>query len=676
MWLYAATIFVSAFLLFQVQPIIAKIILPWFGGTAAVWTTCMLFFQTALLAGYLYSHWTSERLASRAQTAVHSALLLLSLLLLPVIPGETWKPTGAEDPTLRILALLGAAIGLPYILLSTTGPLVQAWFARAFPGKSPYRLFALSNTGSMLALLGYPFLVEPHIATRRQALHWSTAYAVFVLLCGACAWRSRNLASTAVHDPATEVAAAAPSWRLWLLWTSLAACASALLLAVTNHLTQDVAPMPFLWVAPLALYLLSFILTFDSAGWYVRALFLPLTAASLGSMTYLLSADTEFQTPAKIAVFCTSLFVCSMSCHGEVAALKPHPRYLTGFYLMIALGGAVGGLFTGVVAPYCFPIYLEFPIAMLACAILVLIAVYMDSSSGAHRHPWIWLVGTAAVIGLAVALTHHVRANTRSYRVIARNFYGGLRTADYGSPQSHDWTRKLTHGVINHGEQYLQDDRAREPTSYFGPSSGIGRAIREKDRDKAQRIGITGLGAGVMLTYARSGDRYRIYEINPLVIELAKSEFTFLRDCPAKVDLVLGDARLSLEREPPQQFDVLHMDAFSSDSVPIHLLTREAFELYFRHLKGDGVLVIHISNRYLSLEPVVARASAHLGKHSLLVSDDGDEDLGFFGTDMILITARKEFFNRPSFQGLQPPAMKSAVALWTDDYSNLFRILK
>jgi SAM-dependent methyltransferase len=676
MLLYATTIFVSAFLLFQVQPIIAKIILPWFGGAAAVWTTCMLFFQTVLLAGYLYSHWTTERLASRAHATLHGLLLALSLLVLPIIPEESWKPSGSEDPILRILVLLCASIGLPYLLLSTTGPLLQAWFARAFPGRSPYRLFALSNAGSMFALLGYPFLVEPTIATRRQAAIWSAGYVVFVLLSAACAWRSRDLTTSGVHSPSPQSSADAPCWRLLLWWTSLPACASALLLAITNHLTQDVAPMPFLWVVPLALYLLSFILVFDSAGWYRRVFFLPLTAISLAAMTYMLRADMKFQTAPKIAVFCASLFICSMSCHGEAAALKPHPRYLTSFYLMISLGGAIGGMFIGVIAPYCFPLNLEFPIAMLVSAALILIAAHRDPSSALHRHRWSWLVGAAAVVVLGVVLAHQVRENSRSYRQIVRNFYGGLRTADYGSPQDHDWTRKLTHGAINHGEQYLQPERAREPTSYFGPSSGVGRAIKEKDRHKPQRIGITGLGAGVMLTYARPGDCYRIYEINPLVIDLARSEFTFLRDCPAKVELVLGDARLSLEREPPQQFDVLHMDAFSSDSVPVHLLTHEAFQLYFRHLKPDGVLVIHISNRYLTLEPVVAQAAARLGKHSLLVSDDGDDELGFFGTDMVLVTARKEFFERPAFQGFSPPKIKHTVALWTDDYSNLFRILK
>jgi hypothetical protein len=679
MFLYALTIFVSAFLLFQVQPVIAKIILPWFGGTAAVWTTCMLFFQTALLMGYLYSHWTSSRMASRAQATLHIVLLMASLIVLPIVPGDAWKPTGEDNPTLKILALLAATVGLPYLLLSTTGPLVQSWYARAFPTASPYRLFALSNIGSMLALLGYPVLVEPLLPTRLQAYVWSGAYVLFVCLCAFCAWRSRSLKSTAVSkESVEEPPAQPPALRLWFLWTALAACASVLLLSVTTHLTQDVAPIPFLWVLPLSLYLLSFILTFDGAGWYNRTWYLPLTGIALAGLTYAYTTETSLQVPAKVAVFAASLFICCMTCHGEVAALKPHPRYLTGFYLMISLGGALGGLFVGVIAPYAFNNYLELPISIIACALLVLLVHYGDSSSplATSKGGWAWVVAAAATLALAVILVQYIQQSTREYRMLVRNFYGGMRTADWGTPDEPDWTRKLTHGVINHGEQYLQASRHREQTSYFGPNTGVGRAIESKDRDKPQRIGITGLGAGVMLTYARKGDHYRVYEINPLMVDVAKKEFTFINDCPAKLEIVLGDARLSMEREPPQAYDVLHLDAFSSDSVPVHLLTKEAFELYFHHLKPDGILVIHISNRYLNLEPVIARAAESLNKAATFVSDPEDEDTGFFGTDMVLLANSKEAFNKHRLNSFPAPRRQEKVLLWTDDYSNLFRILK
>jgi len=679
MFLYAITIFVSAFLLFQVQPIIAKIILPWFGGSAAVWTTCMLFFQTALLMGYLYSHWTSSRMASRAQTTLHIVLLVASLLVLPIVPGDAWKPQGDDNPTLKILALLAGTVGFPYLLLSTTGPLMQAWYARAFPGASPYRLFALSNIGSMLALLGYPVLVEPLLPTRSQAYIWSGAYVVFVALCAFCAWRSRALESAVpVKESLDEPPATAPPLRLWLLWTGLAACASVLLLSVTTHLTQDVAPIPFLWVLPLSLYLLSFILTFDGSGWYNRVWYLPLTAIALGGLAYAYTAESELHVPAKVAIFSSALFICCMTCHGEVATLKPHPRYLTGFYLMISLGGAIGGLFVGVLAPYAFNNYLELPISIIACALLVLAVHYFDPQSplSTSKGGWAWVVAGAATLALSVILVQFVQHSTREYRLLARNFYGGLRTADWGTPDQREWSRKLTHGVINHGEQYLEPSRHREPTSYFGPNTGVGRAIHSKDHDKPQKIGITGLGAGVMLTYARKEDHYRVYEINPLVVDVAKKEFTFINDCPAKLEIVLGDARLSMEREPPQNYDVLHLDAFSSDSVPAHLLTKEAFELYFRHLKPDGYLVIHISNRYLDLEPVVARAAEALNKATVYVSDPDDNDAGFFGTDMVVLANSKESFNKPRLNSFPAPKPDPKVLLWTDDYSNLFRIVK
>lgn len=678
MLLYACTIFVSAFLLFQVQPIIAKIILPWFGGTATVWTTCMLFFQSALLGGYLYSHWTTHRLASRAQTTLHIVLMLASLAVLPVIPGEAWKPTGIENPTFRILALLAATVGIPYLLLSTTGPLIQAWYARAFPGASPYRLFALSNIGSMLALLGYPVMVEPLLPTRQQAVLWSGAYVLFVVLCSICAWKSRDLQSTGLESTSSEPNAEPPQTGQWLLWVGLAACASALLLAVTTHLTQDVAPIPFLWVLPLSLYLLSFILTFDSSGWYSRTWYLPLVAAALGAMAWAMHEDVELHIASKVAIYAAGLFFCCMTCHGELAASKPHPRFLTGFYLMISIGGALGGLFVGIVSPYFFNQYLELHVGMVACALLVLFSHYRDRQSPLHlsKGGWGWVLAVGGTLILTVVLGRMVQQSSKDYRLIVRNFYGEMRTADYGTPEERDWARKLTHGVINHGEQYLHPARAREASSYFGPTTGVARAIYAKDRDKPQRVGITGLGAGVMITYSRAQDYYRIYEINPLVIEVAKKEFTFIKDCPGKLDLVLGDARLSLEREQPQNFDVLHMDAFSSDSVPVHLLTREAFQVYFRHLKPDGILVMHISNRYLNLEPVVARVAESLGKASAFVSDPGDEDLGFYGTDMVLVANNKESLAKGDLKNFSPPRKNPKVLLWTDDYSNLFRIVK
>ncbi len=680
---YGATIFVSAFLLFQVQPIIARLILPWFGGSAAVWTTCLLFFQTLLLGGYLYAHWLVGRMGARRQWAVHATLLAASLLTLPIVPAASWKPSGVENPTLQILGLLAVSLGLPYFLLSATSPLIQAWYARSYHGVLPYRLFALSNFASLTALLSYPVLVEPFLATRRQAQIWSGGYAVFVVLCIAAAIRGRASDPAAPADGQGETGDdAAPGWTLHVLWMLLPACASALLLAVTNYLTQDVAAIPFLWVLPLSLYLLSFVFSFDASGWYRRALFYPLLAGALGFISYQLMQD-EFIGGLRVTVtaFAAGFFVCAMVCHGELARVKPHPRHLTSFYLMISVGGALGGVFVGLVAPYVFPAPFELPIALLATALAALWVLYRDTSSplcrGRMFPVWVVLVGLSG--GLCGVLWNAVHEWTANTRVLARNFYGGLRVRDEGEPGSIEAMRKILHGAINHGQQWLDAGRSRRPASYYCEDSGAGLAIASAARRSGDRVGIIGLGAGTLATYGRHGDYYKFYEINPLVLDIARREFTFLKDSQARVDVVLGDARLSMEREPPQAFDVLVVDAFSGDSIPVHLLTREAFALYFRHLKPDGALAVHVSNRYIDLRPVVRMAAAELRKTAREIdTDEEDEDRsGCFGATWVLMAGGKEYFDQPTLAGAAIPLAESPkMRVWTDDYSNLFQLLK
>ncbi|MBI3696398.1 MAG: fused MFS/spermidine synthase [Acidobacteria bacterium] len=679
--LYAGAIFVSAFLLFQIQPIIAKVILPWFGGAANVWTTCMLFFQLVLLAGYGYSYWAIRCLSPKAQAAVHIALLFGALLLLPVTPHESWKPAGPEDPALRILGLLAATIGLPYFLLSTTSPLVHAWYARTHEGAIPYRLFALSNFSSMLALISYPVVVEPLLATRLQTQWWSAAYVAFVVLCGGAAVRGcHGVISASSRPPLSASADAAPPTRgLQLLWVTLAACASILLLSVTTHLSKNVAPIPFLWVLPLSLYLLSFILCFEGRGWYKQDWYLRLLLLAFAGMSYGLSRYGETASlPVVISIFAASLFVCCMVCHGELARLKPHPRYLTSFYLMCSLGGALGGVFVGLVAPYVFNASYELLIGMVSCAFLPVLVLYKYPSGGftqTSKREAKW-----AVAGLAAALLAYLAIQVRSTigesRVTVRNFYGVLRVIDSGDPGTLSASRNLSHGVINHGEQFLHPSRRRRPTTYYGPQSGASLALLQNRREAPQRVGVIGLGAGVLAAFGRHDDYYRFYEINPQVIELANSEFTFLKDCPAKTDVVLGDGRLALEREPSQQFDILLVDAFSGDSVPVHLLTLEAFILYFHHLKPGGVLTLNGSSTYLDLSPVVALAAKALGKEARLVTSEGDEKERLFAANWILATDRKEFFDQPALQAAAPIPNRRNLRLWTDDYSNLYRIIR
>jgi hypothetical protein len=663
-WWAACTIFVSAFLLFQVEPVIAKLILPWFGGSAAVWTTCLLFFQITLLLGYLYAHWTTGRCRPRTQAWIHAGLLGLSLLALPVVPGAGWRPGGGGNPILEILGLLAATVGLPYFMLSTTGPLVQAWTARRNPGAAPYRLYALSNIASMLALLSYPVLVEPFVPTRAQGRFWSWAYVAFAALALRTALGSLDAPPSPEEGPAPE----APPASAWALWALLPACASALLLAVTNHLTQNVAAIPFLWVLPLCLYLLTFIACFDRDAWYRPALFSALTVAAAGGMAYALLDFENLAIRPTIAVFLAGLLFACMVCHGELVRLKPHPRYLTGFYLMIALGGALGGLFVGVVAPTRFNGAYELPITLGACCVLAALRWWRLGLRRGLR----W-AGPAAALVITAALAWGVRDYIKDYRVLARNFYGGLRVRDSiegGLP-----VRILTNGVIDHGEQYLTPGRRRYPTTYYGPDSGVGLALRSLERPGV-RAGFIGLGAGTLAAYGRQGDAYRFYEINPLVMKLARTQFTFLTDCPAAVTCVLGDARLSLEREAPQQFDLLAVDAFSGDAIPVHLLTREAFRLYFRHLKQDGLLAVHISNRYLDLDPVVEQAARDQGKATLRVETEDDDDNDLCSATWVLV-GEPERFRAPIFKDAgSDPKPWPGFRGWTDDYSNLLRVLK
>jgi SAM-dependent methyltransferase len=675
--LYGLTILLSAFLLFQVQPIIAKMILPWFGGSAAVWTTCMLFFQLLLVVGYLYAHWSIRALRPRAQARLHIMLLAVGVIALPIVPDASWKPLGEADPSLRILTLLGVAVGLPYFLLATTSPLIQAWYARARPGAAPYRLYALSNFGSMMALVTYPFVFEPWLRTRFQAFGWSAAFVIFAIACAALAWRSRDLPA---EIPAAENTSdlVRPAAGHYVLWAALAAAASILLLAFTSHLSQNVAPIPFLWVLPLALYLLSFILCFEGDGWYQRRYYLPLAAAGLIGVCITLTSDFRHpQLWLMIPLFCASLFLACMICHGELARLKPHPRYLTGFFLMISIGGALGGVFVGLIAPRFFTDLYELPLGIAFAAALVAIVLARDDRGfPTVRHRNAAVIGaTVFAIGLTVALGWAYADVATDARLRMRNFYAALRVKD--SVDEVGAQRLLTHGTITHGKQYQAPDRRDWRTTYYGETSGVGRAIAVLGAGGPIRIGVIGLGTGTLAAYGRAGDVIRIYEINPQVIELALKEFTYLTNAKAQVELVLGDARLSLEREPEQRFDLLAVDAFSSDSIPVHLLTAEAFAAYFRHVRAGGIVAVHISNRYLDLKPVLREAVASLGKHARIVDEEGKDERGTYGSTWVLVTEAPQIFAQAPLEGaVEPLESTRTVRLWTDDYSDLWGILK
>jgi hypothetical protein len=678
---YACTIFLSAFLLFAVQPMIGKIILPWFGGSAAVWSTCLLFFQAALLAGYLYAHRSTRSLKPKRQATLHIVLMAISVAVLPILPSPSWKPTQAGDPSLRILLLLTATIGLPYLLLSTTSPLLQAWYVAAKPGAVPYRLFALSNFGSLLALLGYPIFVEPMFTTHGQAYGWSGIYAVFVALCAAVAWKAMRATPLESHQSIAVSSTAPPSWTIRIVWTALAACSSALLLGISNHLSANVAPIPFLWVLPLAVYLLSFILCFERDKVYNRGVFLPLLVVGLDGAAYAIYANEGNPNIAwAIPTFVATLFICCMVCHGELARLKPDPRHLTGFYLMISLGGTLGGVFVALIAPHIFHTYLELPLSMVACSALAALVLWISPQNWKGKIPIaaVRIAMVAFTIGLAIHLGYQKHRADKIFRLSLRNFYGVLRVRDIPADEENTPVRRLIHGTINHGTQRLDAAYRDEPTSYYGPYSGMGRAMGYLQHRGPVRVAVIGLGAGVTASFCRAGDVFRFYEINPLALSIASTWFTFLRDCKADHQVLLGDARLTLEAQPSQQFDLMAIDAFTSDAIPVHLLTREAFALYFRHLKPEGILAVHVSNRYLDLVPVVSRNAHDLGKTAVDV-DDEDEDADYFSdSDWVLVSSDGAIFHDPAFKSssVGPARIRPNLRPWTDDYSNLIQILK
>ncbi len=762
--LYALTIFLGAFLLFLVQPLIGKYILPWFGGGPGVWTTCLLFFQMLLLGGYAYAHFTSTRLKPRTQAITHLVLLVLSLAWLPIIPDVDWKPAAGDEPTRRILLLLTATLGLPYLLLSATGPLLQRWFSLTHPNQSPYRLYALSNVGSLLALLGYPFVIEPLLPRSVQAWSWSVALVIFATLCGVCAWRIRRADPAVPVEPAapapggadagTPAANDRPSGLARFFWLTLPAVASVLLVATTSKLCVDVAVIPFLWVLPLALYLLSFIVCFDHPRWYARGVFAALFVVACVAIGYFISSGLHAPIAQQIVAYSAALFIACMICHGEVYRLRPAPRHLTSFYLHLSIGGALGGFFVAVVAPLVFNDYYELHLGYWALAYLFAsICLVQHSRSialgtgagtliGVTLLP-LFFLGHATETGLLAQLknyyaTYHafyveyrwwaagvlivlvwslrgaLRARGDEWRLrfaflplgltamlgaiffiqitgtntgmieSSRNFYGTLKVRPYGEPQSVSYSYLLSHGITTHGLQFARPPYNTWATTYYGPQSGIGLVLEHTPPTTGGRkLGFVGLGAGTLAAYGRPGDQLHIYEINSAVLRLARERFTFLTQTAADVKIVLGDARLSMEDElahdAPQHFDVLALDAFSSDAIPIHLLTEEAFDVYLKHLKPDGVIAVHISNRYLDLRPVVEGLAKRYHLNLVTISDNPkDEDWWLYRTTWCLLSRDPQKFASNEFQDAadEPSDETAATILWTDDRASLAGVLR
>jgi len=683
---FAVTVFLSAFLLFQVQPLIGKYILPWFGGSPTVWTVCMLFFQTLLFGGYAYAHLTTHFVSLKPQMILHVGLLVAAVCLLPITPGEDWKPTDGGDPTWRIVVLLGACIGMPYFILSSTGPLLQAWFSRAYPDRSPYRLYALSNLGSLIALISYPFLFDPRFGADRQTVIWSFVFGGFAFCCGTCVWQTWRIGAGGDSDPQRaagdlDTDKTRPAWSDGALWFALAMVPSMMLLATTNQICTDLAVVPFLWVLPLTLYLFSFILCFHSRRWCPRTwwsiAWAVLLAITVPVMFKGRGATTAVSVPAQITVYSSLLFCCAMVCHGELVRLKPHPAYLTSFYLTLAAGGAAGGVFVGIVAPLVFPTYVELSLAMVGCTALMLVVFYHDRSWVLHggRPRWVWLSLLCATLALAGALTFLFYHSIVGVEAVHRNFYGVTRVKlEPVDPASNDYVYQLLHGRTLHGQQFTREDKRMLPTSYYSERSGVGLLLRNHRRGQSKRVGVVGLGVGTLAVYAEKGDYFRFYEINPAVIHLANSFFEYLSQCRSELDVIPGDGRISLENEPPQGFDVLVLDAFSSDAIPIHLLTQEAFDVYLQHLKPDGVLAVHVSNIHVDLRPVVAAHAAHFGLVMVTTKAPADEQQGASRAIWTLLSHQAATLQVEAIQKTTVEPERRMI-LWTDKRNSLFEAL-
>ncbi|HEV8145538.1 MAG TPA: fused MFS/spermidine synthase [Bryobacteraceae bacterium] len=665
---FGATIFLSAFLLFQIQPMIARLILPRMGGGAAVWTTCMLFFQIALLVGYAYAHWVAGRLSR-----IH-LLVLGSLALLPLRTNFSRLQT--EDPVRSILVFLAISVGVPCLALASTAPLMQRWFSLRWPDASPYRLYALSNAGSLIALLSYPILVEPYVTLRTQVTIWSAFYATFVI---GTAWLAWSQPAAATTPEVTETRESIGMLRP-LYWTALAAVGSALLLATTNQMCQEIAVIPFLWILPLSIYLLTFILCFESTRWYRRATFAVLSGILVLVECALIAAGAQAKVWLQIVVGSLALFALCMVCHGELGLARPAAWRLTTFYLSVAAGGAIGGIFTAIVAPKIFTTYAEYPVALTAACVLAIIGWIRTGAWREWRANQVRVrVALAALLFGAITPVIVLRSlDTPGIIGRWRNFYGVLRL-EPGTDQIGDRI-VLTHGTITHGFQYRHVDQRRWPTSYYGPDTAAG-LVFEQTQKSNRRVGFVGLGAGTLSAYGKPGDAFRFYELNPQVVQIAVGWFRYLTDSRATNAIVLGDARVELERElaknDPQRFDLLFVDAFSSDAIPLHLLTAECADVYRRHLAADGVLLFHVTNRWVNLRPVTRGIAAHLGWEAAWIPSEADPTKGESYASWVVLTSNHEFLARPTVRSrIQPWLPHDSPFTWTDDFASLWRVLR
>jgi hypothetical protein len=668
--LFASVVFLASFLLFLVEPIAARQLLPILGGSAAVWITCLVFFQIALLLGYLYAHW----LARWPSFTVYISLLLLAVAaaILSALRSLLME-NGAAHPILTVFCSLSLSIGLPFLVLSATSPLLQVWWARVETGKIPYRLYALSNVGSLLALALYPSVIEPRFTLHAQRLAWCGGFIVFAILSTLLAVKTRSAAAPS-QAVAEEDLSVPPATRMHkFLWVLLPMGAAMQLSAVTSYITANVAPIPLLWILPLAVYLLTLILAFQFRLQLPWSIIARVMVVMLAALAYSLTkANGGWPLWLSLLFFLLELFFACLFCHSAATGLRPQcGSEATLFYLLFAAGGALGSFLIGIAAPFVFSVNLDLPITFLVTALLALAVNW----SGAWSQRLLWGVASAAMVVLVFMVR---RAYEHDTIVAVRNFYAGLRVTEEPSSYPGATVRTLMNGSIRHGSQIFgNNELSHTPTTYYTSGSGVGLAVRFCCQGRARNIGVIGLGAGTLAAYGRSGDRIRFYEINPAVPAIAKNTFTYIGGSAALVEIVEGDARTSLARESPQQFDVLVVDAFSGDAIPIHLLTTEALALYRRHLAPNGILAFHISNRHVDLAPAIGLLAASAGLQARRVSTGSSEQPGEFSSSWMLVTADANFFVQPEVSAVAHlPESRPELKVWTDDYSALMPLIR
>lgn len=776
--LFSCTLFLSAFLLFWVQLMVAKMILPVLGGTPSVWNTCIFFFQTTLLLGYGYSHLMTRWLGVRRHTFVHGGLLFLPIAFLPIAIGQTETPIDPNSPILELLTLLVLGVGIPFFVVSTSAPLVQKWFATTpHPQRDdPYFLYAASNIGSLLGVLSYPLLVEPNFSLTQQSQYWSIAYGLLLLLtlgCLAFVWKSKDNISERnslemSRDSQPQGLDRAGTTRQKLQWIFLSFLPSSLLLGVTTYITTDMASIPLLWAVPLSLYLLTFVLTFSRKSFRLNAAFMGIAPLVLAGAIAL--ATTKIILPVWILLLAHwgGLFLVSFALHGDLADRRPHPDRLTEFYFWISLGGVLGGLFNSLVAPSIFPTLLEYPFSIGLSLLLLrdaspspasshtelkdfqalqeevkqakrdnpdldvstwmattILPMYASKNQPKKRtlfsltvpialglllshlilgfqlswernswlvwlvtlgifgtlgytfslYPWRWLVGSVLVVLLnqfSLPLSQVIYSD--------RSFFG-VNQVVYNERENYN---AFIHGTTLHGKQSLDPQRQGEPLTYFAKTGPIGQLFQAFDTPQQfSKVGVMGLGVGTLAAYAKPGQTWTFYEIDPIVKEIASDPnyFTFLQQAKGEIRIVLGDGRLSMAKVSDRAYNLLVMDAFSSDSIPVHLISREAIELYLKKLSPQGLLALNITNRYLDLEPVIA---ALAGDRNLVALSQWDKEispedrnLGKTPSHWVLLARNTQDFGKiatdPRWKSLPPP---TSLPVWTDNFSNLWRSLR